>query len=121
MIAGVSVSRFCEITAIPRPTWYRWRSAGSATKGPWPTPLQDTIEPDVKELASKGEAWGHRKIGDLLRGDPGRPDASDSTVFRVMDRNGLTLPANYTGEVRDMAGDRTKAFITPPTQRNRLW
>jgi len=60
MTTGISVSRFCEITGIPRPTRYRWRSSGSATKGPWPTPLQDVIESDVKELASKWEAWGHR-------------------------------------------------------------
>lgn len=30
-------------------------------------------------------------------------------------------PAGYAGEVRQLAGARKEAFITPPTRRNRLW
>ena len=46
---------------------------------------------------------------------------SDSTMYRALRRNGLCLPAGYTGEVRALAGARREAFITPPTRRNRLW
>ncbi|MGH2703832.1 MAG: transposase [Actinomycetota bacterium] len=119
MSAGVTTVRFCELLRIPRPTWYRWRSASSNTKGPWPTPVQDAIEAAAKEFAGTWEAWGHRKLAELLRLDGRR--TSDSTVFRVLDRNGLTLPADYAGEVRQLARVRKEAFITPPTRRNRLW
>lgn len=119
--AQLTVSRFCEVTGIGRPTWYRWRQASSSTKGPWPTPVQDLIEADAKELAGAWEGWGHRKIAELMRTDTERADASDSTVFRVLDRNGLALPADYTGQVRQLAGIRKQTFITPPTRRNRLW
>ena len=34
----MTVTRFCEVAGIPRPTWYRWQQAGSASKGPWPAP-----------------------------------------------------------------------------------
>ena len=119
MTAGVTVSRFCEVLGIPRPTWYRWRTAASSTKGPWPTPAQDAIEPTAKELAARWEAWGHRKLAEIARSDGHA--VSDSTMFRVLDRNGLTLPAGYTGEVRQLAEARRETFITPPTRRNRLW
>ena len=55
-------------------------------------------------------------IGDVEEGW-----VSDSTMFRVLARNGLALPANYTAEVRQLAGIRKEAFITPPRRRNRLW
>ena len=42
-------------------------------------------------------------------------------MFRALDRKGLALPANYTGEVRQLARVRKKTFISPPTRRNRLW
>ena len=116
---GLTTTRFCELLGIPRPTWHRWRAASSNTKGPWPTPAQDAIETAAKELASTWEAWGHRKLAELLR--VGGYPASDSTTFRVLARNGLTLPADYTGEVRQLARVRKEAFITPPSRRNRLW
>ncbi|WKZ83578.1 MAG: hypothetical protein QY307_04870 [Acidimicrobiia bacterium] len=48
----MTVTGFCAVTGIPRPTWYRWRAASSKTKGPWPTPTQDAIEADAKTLAA---------------------------------------------------------------------
>lgn len=42
-------------------------------------------------------------------------------MYRVLARNGLVLPANYTGEVRRLAGVRKETFIDPPARRNRLW
>lgn len=119
--AGLTVSRFCAVTGIPRPTWYRWRAAASSTKGPWPTPTLDRIEADAKDLAARWEGWGHRKIAELMRTDPERADASDSSVYRVLARNNLTLPPGYDGEVRQLAGVRKETFIAPPTRRNRLW
>lgn len=120
MNAQMTVVRFCELTGIPRPTWYRWRQAGSSSKGPWPTPVQDAIEVDAKAKADEWDAWGHRKIAELLRVDDGHT-MSDSTVYRVLARNNRTLPVGYTGEVRQLAKARKEGFITPPTRRNRLW
>jgi len=42
-------------------------------------------------------------------------------MYRVLARNGLVLPANYTAEVRQLAGVRKDTFISPPTRRDRLW
>lgn len=120
----MTVVAFCEQLGIPRPTWYRWKTAGSSTKGPWPTPAQDGIEADAKALAASWEAWGHRKLAELKRvgiGDVTAGPVSDSTMYRALRRNGLSLPAGYAGEVRQLAGARREAFITPPTRRNRLW
>lgn len=120
----MTVTRFCEITGIPRPTWYRWRAASSSVKGPWPTPVQDALEADAKVLAARWEGWGHRKLAELKRtgfDDVAAGPVSDSTMYRVLARNGLGLPAGYAGEVRQLAGARKEAFITPPTRRNRLW
>lgn len=33
----------------------------------------------------------------------------------------MCLPANYTGEVRQLAQVRKETFIEPPVRRNRLW
>ena len=46
---------------------------------------------------------------------------SDSTMYRVLSRNGLCLPAKDTAAVRQAAGVRREAFICPPVRRNRLW
>lgn len=120
MSAQMTVVRFCTLTGIPRPTWYRWRAASSSSKGPWPTPAQDAIEVDAKAKADEWDAWGHRKIAELLRLDDGHV-VSDSTVYRVLARHHRTLPPNYTGEVRHLARVRKEGFIIPPTRRNRLW
>ncbi|MDF1595503.1 MAG: hypothetical protein P1T08_05325 [Acidimicrobiia bacterium] len=120
----MTVTRFCQRLGIPRSSWYRWRATSTDTKGPWPTPAQDAVEIDAKVLASDWDGWGHRKLAELKRVgideiDPG--PVSDSTMYRVLARNGLCLPANYTHEVRLLAGLRKETFITPPTRRNRLW
>jgi transposase InsO family protein len=120
----MTVTGFCDQLGIPRSSWYRWRSAGTGTKGPWPTPVQDAVEADAKTLAGDFDGWGHRKLAELKRVgidqvNPG--EVSDSTMYRVLDRNGLCLPANYTAEVRQLAGIRKETFIDPPTRRNRLW
>jgi len=120
----MTVVAFCDRLEIPRATWYRWRTAGTSIKGPWPTPAQDAVEADAKTLAGVWEAWGHRKLAELKRtgyGDVEPGLVSDSTMYRVLDRNGLTLPVGYTGEVRQLAQARRETFITPPTRRNRLW
>ena len=116
----MTVTLFCERLQIPRGTWYRWRSASSSTKGPWPTPVQDAVEIDAKDKAVTFNAWGHRKLAELLRIDDGH-EMSDATVYRVLARNGLCLPPNYTSEVRHLAGIRKETFIDPPRRRNRLW
>ena len=122
--AGVSVTRFCELTGIPRATWYRWRAAGASSPGPWSTPAQDRVEADAKALAAAWEGWGHRKLAELKRvgiDDIAPAAVSDSTMYRVLSRNGLCLPANYTAEVRQAAGVRRETFVHPPQRRSRLW
>ena len=111
--AGVTVTRFCEIAGIPRASWYRWRCAA-----------QDAVEADAKTLAGDWEGWGRRKLAALKRVgidnvEPG--PVSDSTMHRVLARNGLALPVNHTAEVRQLAGARKQVFIDPPTRRNGLW
>lgn len=120
----MTVTGFCDRLGIPRSSWYRWQAAGTATKGPWPTPAQDALEADAKTVAGRWEGWGHRKLAELKRTvfddiEPG--PVSDSTMYRVLTRHGLALPANYTGEIRQLAGARKEAFIDPPDRRNRLW
>ena len=120
----MTVTRFCERFGVPRSSWYRWRAVGTDTKGPWPTPAQDQVETDAKTLAGDWDGWGHRKLAELKRvgiDDVAAGQVSDSTMFRVLARNGLCLPANYTSEVRQLAGIRKETFISPPTRRNRLW
>ena len=122
--AALTVTRFCEVLEIPHATWYRWAQASSSTKGPWPTPAQDVVEVDAKTLASDWDGWGHRKLAELKRvgiGEIQPSRVSDSTMYRVLERNNLCLPANYTGEVRRLAGARKETFINPPKRRNRLW
>lgn len=46
---------------------------------------------------------------------------SKATVYRALKRRGLLQPARYQAERRQMAQARKKAFIEPPTRRNRVW
>lgn len=115
----MTVTRFCERLQIPRGTWYRWRSVSSSTKGPWPTPVQDAVEIDAKDKAVTFDAWGHRKLAELLRIDDGHK-MSDATVYRVLARNGLCQPPNYTSEVRHLAGIHKETFIDPPRRRTAM-
>lgn len=120
----MTVTRFCERLGIPRSSWYRWRQAGTGVKGPWPTPAQDVVESDAKTLAGDWDGWGHRKLAELKRvgiDQIAAGEVSDSTMYRVLARNGLSLPTNYTREVRLLAGIRKETFIDPPERRNRLW
>ena len=52
---GCTVSRFAELAGVPRRTYHarlaRHR-AGDVTKGPWPAPQVDRIEPTVEKLAA---------------------------------------------------------------------
>lgn len=112
------------MTGIPRSTWYRWRSASSTAKGPWPTPARDAAEAGAKALATDWDGWGHRKLAELKRVGIGQIEpgpVSDSTMFRVLARNGLALPGSHTAQPRLAAGARRKAFIDPSARRNRLW
>lgn len=119
----ITVKRWCELTGVPRATWYRWKSVveagGSSAKGPWPTPAQDAVEDDAVVIATDFDGWGHRKVWGRLRLDD--VDTSQSTVKRVLGRNGMLQPPGYTGELRALAQARKAAFVEPPTRRNRVW
>ena len=42
--AAMPVSRFCQLTGIPRRTYHRWHGQCAGTgraKGPWPAPVVD--------------------------------------------------------------------------------
>ena len=105
------------------------RGIGGGRRAPEPrgrgrTPAQDVVEVDAKTLAGDWDGWGHRKLAELKRvgiDDVLAREVSESTMYRVLARNGLCLPANYTSEVRFLAGIRKETFIDPPTRRNRLW
>jgi putative transposase len=63
--AGMAVSRFCEVTGIPRRTYHRRQAkarVGIPAKGPWPAPVVDAVEALVAKYAADWPAWGHRKI-----------------------------------------------------------
>src|ERR1044072_1404853 len=47
--------------------------------------------------------------------------ASQSSVYRALHRQGLLQPARYHAERRALAEARKKAFVEPPTRRNRVW
>jgi len=47
--------------------------------------------------------------------------ASQSSVYRALHRQGLLQPARYHAERRALAEACKKAFVEPPTRRNRVW
>ena len=121
--AQLTISRFSELIDVPRRTYqYRlakWR-AGDPTKGPWPAPVVDRIEPLVAKYAETWEAWGHRKIWAIARAD-GHDVGSQSSVKRALARRGLLQPLAYQAERRQLARARREAFVDPPSRRNRVW
>ena len=117
----MGVERFAARLGIPRSTWYYWRSAhlaGRATAR-WPAPVVDELQAPAAQTAQKWSAWGHRKIWAMMRADG--LTVSASSVYRALKREGLLLPARYHAERRALAEARKKAFIEPPTRRNRVW
>ena len=121
--AGCTVSRFAELVGVPRRTYHarlaRHR-AGDVTKGPWPAPVVDRIEPTVEKLAAGWPAWGHRKIWAMGHWD-GWDLGSPSSVHRAMARRGLLQPVRYQAERRQLAAARREASLEPPARRNRVW
>ena len=117
------VSRFAALVGVPRRTYHarlaRLR-AGEATKGPWPAPVVDRIEPAVAKLAAQWPAWGHRKIW-AMGAYEGWDLASPSSVHRAMARRDLLQPVRYQAQRRHLAAARRETFVTPPVRRNRVW
>ena len=113
--------RFCRRLGIPPSTWYDWRAAHLAgrPRKTWPAPVVDAIAVPAAEQAHRWSAWGHRKIWAMMRVDGVK--ASQSSVYRALHRQGLLQPARYHAERRAMAEARKKAFVTPPSRRNRVW
>ena len=53
--AAMPVSRFAQLTGIPRRNYHRWQANTRTTrrvKGPWPAPVVDAIEPVVAKYAN---------------------------------------------------------------------
>jgi putative transposase len=60
------VSRFCQLTGIPRRTYHRWQAkarAGDPPKGPWPAPVVTAAEPLVAKYAADWPGWGTARSG----------------------------------------------------------
>ena len=119
--AKVPVRRFCRRLGIPPSTWYDWRAAHLAgrPRKTWPAPIVDSIAEPAAQQAHRWSAWGHRKIWAMMRADG--VTASQSSVYRALHRQGLLQPARYHAERRALAEARKKAFVEPPTRRNRVW
>ena len=120
--AAMPVSRFCQLTGIPRRSYHRWQAkarAGYRAKGPWPAPVVDAAESVVAKYAADWPGWGHRKIYGLMRAD--RHPLSMSSVERAMRRRGLLQPVDYQGRRRELAKARSAAFAEPPTRPNQVW
>lgn len=120
--AAMPVSRFAQLTGIPRRTYHRWQANARATgraKGPWPAPVVDGLEPLAAKYAEDWPGWGHRKIWGLMRADG--ITTSMSSVERAMRRRGLLQPVDYTGQRRELAKARKAAFADPPTAPMQVW
>src|SRR5262245_36433006 len=116
------VSRFCQLTGIPRRSYHRWQAksrAGMPAKGPWPASVVDAAEALVAKYAADWPAWGHRKIFGLMRADGHH--LSMSSVERAMRRRGLLQPIDYQGERGELAKARKAAFAEPPDGPNQVW
>jgi len=121
--AGMSTTRFTRLIDMPERTWRRWQAharraelTGEPTRGPWPMPVSERVEPTVVKHAEARPAWGHRKVWAMTRYDG--LVVSQATVLRVMRRRGLLLEAAYQRERRQLAAARKAAFVVPPTAAN---
>ena len=115
-------SRFVRLVGVPERSYRRWQQRqrdGRPAKGPWPAPEQDRIEPVAMEYADRLPAWGHRKVGELMRVDGHH--APDSTVLRALRRSGRVQPVDYQAERRQLAQARRAAFVVPPSGPNQVW
>jgi putative transposase len=88
-------------------------------KGPWPAPVVDSVEAMAAKYAEAWPAWGHRKIGALMRADGHL--VSTSTVERASRRRGLLLPRGFRADRKSWAVLRRRVFHDRPRQRNRVW
>ena len=97
--AGMSTARFSVLIDMPERTWRRWQARardGRPTRGPWPAPVSEAVEPSVVNHAETHTAWGHRKVWAMTRHDGHQ--ASASTALRILRRRGLGQPTGYTRE-----------------------
>jgi transposase InsO family protein len=120
--AAMPVSRFAQLTGIPRRTYHRWQANARVTgraKGPWPAPVVDAVEPVVAKYADDWPGWSHRKIYGLMRADGHR--LSPSSVERAMRRRGLLQPIDYQAQRRELAKARKAAFAEAPTAPMQVW
>ena len=118
----MSTSRFCHLIDVPERSWRRWQAkakVGRRPKGPWPRPVRDEVRTAVIAHASAHPAWGHRKVWAMCRYDG--HNASQATVMRVLQDEGMLLAVTYTKERQDLATDRKAAFAEPPTGPNQVW
>lgn len=120
--SGMPTSRFVQLIGVPERSYRRWQRRqrdGQPTRGPWPAPARDRVEPAAIAYADRFPAWGHRKIAMLMRVDGHH--APDSTVLRALRRTGRVLPIDYQAERRQLAEARRAAFVVPPSGPNQVW
>lgn len=120
--AGMPTSRFVRLIGVPERSYRRWQRRqrdGQPTRGPWPAPSRDRVEPTAVVYADRWPAWGHRKLAALMRADGYA--ACDSTVLRALRRSGRVLPVDYQAERRQHAAARRAAFVVPPSRPNQVW
>jgi putative transposase len=56
--------RFTRLIGVPERTYRRWQQRqrqGRATKGPWPKPAADRLEPVAVAYADRYPQWGSRR------------------------------------------------------------
>lgn len=82
-------------------------------------PVVDAIEELAAAHAYTYGAWGHRKIWAMMRAEGSH--ASASSVARALRRRELLKRPNFRHERRMLAEIRKETFLSPPTERNRVW
>ena len=107
---------------VPKSTCYRWRRRkvsdrdGSTPPSTGSTPwnrLTADEEQAVLGAAGKEPAWSSRQVAAWLR-DHGGFSVSESTVYRLLGREGLVKP----GELRMAAG---KEYTRKTTRPHQMW